>query len=346
MLLKRLSHALPTELASLIPELEASGIKTTESLIFTQPSIILNNVPILSIAQLDYFISECLQLTTQPSISGDDVQDDQEVWAGFGVRSLDDLFEGWNGFGVVEIAGPRKVGKSLLAMHAALNLLRLDEEAICTWIDTEASFSPERAKQILESMGVDEPNQVLKRLMIITSFKVEDTFEAISQLKADRLSANSAQGHADMVNLMDEIAEITLAHRMLTLIINATVSCEPTNLQSSFNKMEIKPALGPAFTFTTDITLLMQETGVIFGLLDHQEKNRKFGGPGLRALVEVIRSKITPTGSWAVYETDGIKLYDVLPPHQVDERSTRISAGLPTGPYRPIIGSLAQTLIP
>nr|XP_018266978.1 uncharacterized protein I303_00958 [Kwoniella dejecticola CBS 10117]OBR89136.1 hypothetical protein I303_00958 [Kwoniella dejecticola CBS 10117] len=350
MLLKRLSGSLPPKLANLIPDLEAAGIKTTESLIFTAPSTILNDVPIFSTVQLEYLVSECIRLTTSSAISGDIIPMDELEWSGFGVQSLDDLFEGWDGVGLIELAGPEKVGKSLLALHAAIRVLIADEEAMCTWIDTEGSFSPERAKQILEVMRVDEPNHVLRRIVVVNALKLEDLFEAVAQLKEIvrmmLIFQTGNAGHAELISLMDDIAEMTYSENMLTLIINSTAWLQTSNPQSSFNRTEIYPRLGSSFTFTTDDTLLLQNTGHVFSMMDHVEKNRMINDIGLRALVEVIRSRISPTGIWGVFETDGVKLFDVLPPHEVDERSTRISAGLPTGPYRPIIGSLAQTLIP
>ncbi|KAK6905517.1 hypothetical protein L486_07128 [Kwoniella mangroviensis CBS 10435] len=369
MLLKRLADTLPAELASLIPELDSAGIKTTESLIFSSPSTIFSLVPILSNIQLEYLISTCVRLTGPDCISGDAYEEVEGSWQRFGIDSLDELLKGWDGVGVIELAGPRKVGKSLLALHASLRILASDPEAICTWIDTEGSFSPERAKMILEEWHIDEPNSVLERMVVINAFKLEDMFETISQLKnsiddpdaretrilvvdtifthfKDLLSATSAQGHADLITLMEEIAEITYSRGMVSFIINSTASSFPTNPQSSFNKMDIKPALGASFTFTTDMTLLIQETGRVFGLIDAEEKERIRSKPGLRGLVEVIRSRMSGTGAWTVFETDGIRMFDVTPPHEVDERTTRISEGLPTGPYRPKIGSLAQTLIP
>ncbi|WRT63960.1 uncharacterized protein IL334_000887 [Kwoniella shivajii] len=369
MLLKRISDSLPDELASLIPELESAGIKTTESLIFSSSSTILHLVPILSTIQLNCLIEECLIRTSPDEIRGDQVNEDDGGWSGFGIPGLDELFDGWNGIGLVEIAGPRKVAKSLLVLHAALRVLFQDPEAYCRWIDTEGSFSPERAKAILDIWNVEDIHGILERLVVVNAFKLEDIFNSISQIKQsidnpdqgeikvlvldnvfthfrDLLSATSAQGHAELVSLMEEIAEITYLKGMVSFIINSSVSSQPTNPLSAFNRTDIKPALGASFTFTTDITLLIQETGRVFGLADAEERERIRNKPGLRGLVEVIRSRVSPTGKWAIFETDGIRLFDVIPPHEVDERSTRISAGLPTGPYRPIHGSLAQTLIP
>ncbi|WVQ97112.1 hypothetical protein IAU59_004222 [Kwoniella sp. CBS 9459] len=388
MLLKRIADDLPAELAELIPELESAGIRTTESLIFTSSTYILSRVPLLQPVQLETLITRSLGLTAPiasrvNTVVPDDDDDDEEGegegqvdgesgWAGWGVNGLNSLVAGWDGGGVIEIAGPKKVGKSLLALYAALRCLSTNSYTLCRWIDTEGSFVPERARRILELQGVENTNSVLERLMVIPCFKLEDVVEAVAQGKEsfddvddpnhrptkilvldsifthfkDMLSATSAQGHAELVSLMDDISELAFDHGLTAIIINSAVSSQPTNPQSSFNKMDIKPALGGAFTFCTDITLLLQETGRIFGLMDANERERIRSAPGLRALVEVVRSRVSPAGTWTVFETDGVGLLDVVPPHEVDERTTRISAGLPTGPARPAIGSLAQTLAP
>lgn len=143
-------------------------------------------------------------------------------WSGWGIEGLDRLIGGeeWDGVGVVEVCGPKRVGKSvsrfvrymiypsaflpswlpsflpsiflsflpsiflslllsiplcvffssslpysgmdltdvqtqLLAQHAALRRLVMDEKVKCRWLDTEGSFSPGRARAILESWGVE-----------------------------------------------------------------------------------------------------------------------------------------------------------------------------------------------
>ncbi|OCF33329.1 hypothetical protein I316_05070 [Kwoniella heveanensis BCC8398] len=332
MLLKRIADVLPAELAELIPELESVGIRTTESLIFTPPTYILSHIPLLQSVQLDALITSSLELTAPKALrDGQDERDEDDgseesAWAGWGISGLDDVVAGWNGIGVMEIAGPKKVGK---------------------WIDTEGSFVPERAMRVLEYQGVKDVNRVLQRLVVIPCFKLDDVFEAIAQLsEVSARTRTSNLCHAELVSLTEEISELAYEHGMTAIIINSAVSSQPTNSQSSFNKMDIKPALGGAFTFCTDLTLLLQETGRIFGLMDANERERIRSEPGLRALVEVVRSRVCPSGKWTVFETDGAKLLDVIPPHEVDERTTRISAGLPTGPARPAIGSLAQTLAP
>ncbi|UOH79963.1 hypothetical protein LQV05_002612 [Cryptococcus neoformans] len=299
MLLKRIVDKLPSELASLIPELESAGIKTTESVIFThQPTIILSTSTLNS-QQLEALISYCIRLTAGKSQIASDI-DNYEVtgpWLGFGVKGLDELLDDWDGVGVLEIAGPRKVGKSLLALHAALNVLVENPEAICTWMDTEGTFAPERAGKVLEAWKIqkaisqaDEPRtKILIIDNIFTYFK-------------DRLTNTSAQGHAELVTVMEDVANITYSQNIVSIVINSTVTSIPTNPLSRFNKLNIKPALGSSFTYTTDATLLIQETGKVFGMLDEEERERIKKAPGLRGSVEIVRSRIS-TGGWAVFET-------------------------------------------
>nr|KIR87410.1 hypothetical protein I308_02354 [Cryptococcus tetragattii IND107] len=306
MLLKRIANKLPSELALLIPELESAGIKTTESIIFTHQPTIISSTTTLSSQQIEAFIWYCILLTAGKSRLASDVDNCKIIgpWLGFGVKGLDELLGDWDGVGVLEIAGPRKVGKSLLALHAALNVLVEDAQAICTWMDTEGTFTPERARKVLEAWKIENATSVLHRIMVVPCFKLEDMFETLGGLKeADRLTNTSAQGHAELVAVMEDVADITYSQNIVSIVINSTVTCIPTNPLSRFNKLNIKPALGSSFTYTTDATLLVQETGKVFGMLDEEERERIKKAAGLRGSVEVVRSRVSRTGGWAVFET-------------------------------------------
>ena len=122
----------------------------------------------------------------------------------------------------------------------------------------------------------------------------------------------TSQGHAAMVTLMGDIAsDLTYKHNVLTIvgflhpflvsdliapleqITNSTTSSVPTNPLSNFSSTTIKPALGTAFTYHSDISLLVQETGKVFGLVDEVERERVRTAPGLRGVVEVLKSRVS-----------------------------------------------------
>lgn len=71
------------------------------------------------------------------------------------------------------------------------------------------------------------------------------------------------------------------------------------NPLSAFSTTTVKPALGVTLTFTVDIELLLQDTGRVFGLADEGERERAGAAPGLRILVEVLKSRATV--SWIQY---------------------------------------------
>lgn len=69
-------------------------------------------------------------------------------------------------------------------------------------------------------------------------------------------------------------------------------SSVPVNPLSAFSTTTVKPSLGREFTYTSDIELLLQDTGKVFGLADENERNRAGSAPGLRVLVEVVKSRV------------------------------------------------------
>jgi DNA repair protein RAD51 len=55
---------------------------------------------------------------------------------------------------------------------------------------------------------------------------------------------------------------------------------------SVFSTTSVKPALGLSFTYTSDVTLLLQRTGEVF---DQDDRERKDGAG--RSVVEVLKNK-------------------------------------------------------
>ncbi|WOO83701.1 DNA repair protein rhp51 [Vanrija pseudolonga] len=279
------------------------------------------------------------------------------AFAGFGAAGVDDALAAF-GVGVLQLAGPPRVGKTLLALHAALRVLLADAEATAHWLDTEGAFNASRAAAVLAAYGVEgeEAGAVLDRLTVSRVFTPDALFDVLGGIDArakvlvldnagalfrDGLMGSSAEGHATMVSAMETLASLTHTRGLLTLVLNATASASPTNPASVFTATTLKPALGASFPFTCDVELLLQDSARVFGLADEGERERA-GKAGLRIVVEVVKSRVSTSGVWAVVDTDGTALFDVVPPPRDDETTAARSAGYITG--RPAIGPLAATL--
>lgn len=96
---------------------EAAGIKTTETVIFTPLPTLRDIVPSIPDQHLDLIIKHCIRLTAGPTATGNDALEEEKGksagWDGYGVDGLDGLFGEWDGIGVVEVCGARRVGKSV-----------------------------------------------------------------------------------------------------------------------------------------------------------------------------------------------------------------------------------------
>ncbi len=91
-----------------------------------------------------------------------------------GSKQLDKLFGGGiESGGITECYGQYGAGKSALAHQLAvvaqLPKERGGVEGSCVWIDTEATFRPERVKQIAEANRLD-PIKILKNIKVARSF--------------------------------------------------------------------------------------------------------------------------------------------------------------------------------
>ncbi|KAI9635054.1 P-loop containing nucleoside triphosphate hydrolase protein [Dioszegia hungarica] len=374
MLLKRLTASVPPDLHPLISQLEAAGIKTTENLLFTPLPTVLSLIDDPDAQyEVEQLIERCLRLTAPVSRSGvEELEEEGSLgkgrWTGFGTAGLDGLVGAWEGRGVVEICGPQRVGKSLLALHIVLKRLLADPASRCKWLDTDGSFSPARARAVLDHMGFIDHAEVLARLSVAPCYNLDpdlwgalDTIrgedsgqegarttilvlDSVTPLLKDLLMGSGSQGHAAMVTMMEEIAELAQSKGLTVIATNATASSRPTNSASTFTATDVKPALGVGFSYFADITLMVQSTGKLFGEIDEGERDRAFSKPGLRGVVEVMKSRVSPTGTWAVFETDGKTLLDVIPAPMDDERTILMTAGRQVGEARPAYGFLSETL--
>lgn len=41
----------------------------------------------------------------------------------------------------------------------------------------------------------------------------------------------------------------------------------------------------------------------MFGLVDEGERDRSSSAPGLRVVAEVLKSRVSPSGTWTMFET-------------------------------------------
>ena len=160
---------------------ESAGIKTTENLIFTPRPLLDDLLPSISAHILEHLIEVCIRLTagheSDGAREGEEEKGKRAGWGGLGADGLTALVGGWDGVGILELCGQRRVGKSvrplssrepnrakheskglmgtkLIALHSALRVLVGDTNSTCQWLDTDGSFSPDRAKIILESWGI------------------------------------------------------------------------------------------------------------------------------------------------------------------------------------------------
>ena len=98
---------------------DAVGVSTTEQLTLPTREQ-LRNLPIPG-HDLDQLIAHCLQLTGAHAVSGDRLAEQQgqttSAWEGWGADGVDALLQLEEG-GVIEIAGAKRVGRSVSAISA------------------------------------------------------------------------------------------------------------------------------------------------------------------------------------------------------------------------------------
>jgi DNA repair protein RAD51 len=96
-----------------------AGIKTTENLIYTPLHTFLSLLPSVPKDDLEDLIEACENLTAPSSSDGFTAY---EVGKGKGkgrekvgweLEGLDSIIGEWDGVGIVELSGPRRVGKSV-----------------------------------------------------------------------------------------------------------------------------------------------------------------------------------------------------------------------------------------
>jgi DNA repair protein RAD51 len=78
-------------------------------------------IPSIPEYEFEDLVEQCIHLTAPPEEDGYTVfekeKGKQRQWAGFGLTGLDDLVGDWDGTGVIELSGPRRVGKSVSCLN-------------------------------------------------------------------------------------------------------------------------------------------------------------------------------------------------------------------------------------
>jgi DNA repair protein RAD51 len=98
-----------------------AGIKTTENLIYTPIPTLLSVLPSIPKDDLEHLIEACVNLTAPSTSDGFTAYEvgkgkgkgKGREKVGWGLEGLDGIIAEWDGAGIVELSGPRRVGKSV-----------------------------------------------------------------------------------------------------------------------------------------------------------------------------------------------------------------------------------------
>ncbi|KAL1744125.1 P-loop containing nucleoside triphosphate hydrolase protein, partial [Schizophyllum fasciatum] len=197
-----------------------------------------------------------------------------------GLSDLDCMLGG-DGFAagrVYEIAGDKATGKTCLALSTVIHHLVSHEDCHAWWVDTTGGFTVEKALQTLGEATVDASSTALERFEVSLAFDVSTMFDVLQSLRmvfrkirflvidsiwallSPLFSSFSAQGHAIMTDMMQQLRQCAQDMSMTVLVLNNSSSLKRRDgpkapSLSAFEGTSRRPALGPSFQFMTDTTL-------------------------------------------------------------------------------------------
>ncbi|KAL1728465.1 P-loop containing nucleoside triphosphate hydrolase protein [Schizophyllum commune] len=239
---------------------------------------------------------------------------------------------------VYEISGDKRSGKTCLALNTVINhLVRYDNCHAC-WVDTMGDFTVEKALQVLGASTDDPYATALDRFEVSLAFDVSTMFDVLQTLRTSSsyrkvrflvvdtiwallsplFSNFSAQGHAIMTDLMHQLRQCAQDMNLTVLVLNNSSSLTPRdgpkapNL-SAFEAATRRPALGPSFQFMTDATLWLSQADVLTeAKVEGDEEFEMQHVDGAEApelgqdtpkqlICELLRSRISPTGTWCTF---------------------------------------------
>ncbi|KAF8659060.1 hypothetical protein AX16_001932 [Volvariella volvacea WC 439] len=190
---------------------------------------------------------------------------------------------GFGGGRVIQLAGDHRVGKTAFTQYLIIRYLITSHYDGALWIDTTGDFSPEIIAHLLRSPNLafnGSIEAVLERLQVCFAFDVGTVFDVLEELSSNfdlamvqtrcividsiapllgpSLSAESSQGHAQMINLMRHLRSISRTHGIAVFVVNSATLVRPGDVAPpavvATNK---KPSLGPSFAYLVDATLWM-----------------------------------------------------------------------------------------
>ncbi|KAI0697970.1 P-loop containing nucleoside triphosphate hydrolase protein [Cytidiella melzeri] len=327
----RLVTLVPALPERLVAALENCGIRTDTDLLFNSGTAmqIYEKLPpeIVTLAQLERYISDVAGLASAPILDGVDVLNQEEqcraafVPFSTGVPQLDELINGRNGPKVLEVSGDHGTGKTLLALQVVMRQLSTHADHAALWIDTTGDFSVDRIHLISAAYDkMPSAHSAAERLQLSLAFDVNTVQEVLESLRTSYslsgstkirclvidsittlfrpvLSVVSSQGHAMMASFMQQLRSFAEAYSLIILVLNSTSSAAPQNPNSAFVTTTRKPALGPSFTCMTDATLWLSKATGISAVEPHGdgESNNIYAA-------EILRSKYTPSKTWCSYK--------------------------------------------
>ncbi|KAF8518215.1 hypothetical protein JB92DRAFT_2121701 [Gautieria morchelliformis] len=322
--------------------LEAAGITTAQEFLFNQDFQLYHQFPESVATQIRELKAQVAERVSAPATRGDELfhREEEKERAReaclCGVDELDGLLGGFGKYGVIEIAGDKRSGKTGIVLQVVLRHLALYPDHTALWLDVGGEFTVERAADILQLNPGIGSETALDRLSITTCFDVATAHRALEELRislgnkneaphrmrflvvdpltplfAPILSATSSQGHAVMMTFMRQLGSLARTYALTGLVTNASVQSLPQNPYSAFSTTTTKPALGPSFTFLTDDTVWLSDAQ---NLLPKEKQDKKTMGTEV-FIAEVFRSRSTFSKTWCAFVIrNGISLERFLLP--------------------------------
>ncbi|KAG8681797.1 hypothetical protein FRC09_017227, partial [Ceratobasidium sp. 395] len=183
----------------LLETLELAGVKTTYDVLFTPlPDLLARLANTEGILTTDLItLHEEIAATTAAECKRGDELYTKEVNALHSMRPLNESMLGAQALDdmlgptlpgpyVVELSGTAGSGKSILATQLVTRWLAYDLDASALWIDCSGDFTPERARRVCSSLGLegDAASEVLERLQVKLAFELEEFLNTIDTLEA------------------------------------------------------------------------------------------------------------------------------------------------------------------